>query len=117
MVKRLSDTSPEAERVLRETLRRMPFERRWAQMAELWRTARTLHALGYRDRHPDASRSEINEHWARGYLGDLLPAQAWRPGMAESFELPAAVLAVFGVLEELNIAYALGGSWASSLFG
>jgi hypothetical protein len=67
---RLTDTSAEAERVLREAYRRMPFERRWRLMGILYHTARTLHAAGVRARNP-ATPQEIRTAWMQMTLGKV----------------------------------------------
>lgn len=69
---RLSDTSPEAEQVLREAYRKMPFARRWRQMGEIYATARALHAAGVRRRFPDATAEMIQEDWMLLTLGEEL---------------------------------------------
>jgi hypothetical protein len=71
-VKRLTDTSPDAERVLRETLRQMPFERKWQQMGTIYQTAKALHAAGVRHRNPAATDEEIKESWRLAALGQEL---------------------------------------------
>jgi hypothetical protein len=69
---KLSDTSPEAERVLIEAYRNMPFERKWRQMGAIYRTAKALHAAGFRQRNPSASDEDIRQDWMRQALGDAL---------------------------------------------
>lgn len=68
----LNDTHPEAEQVLREALRKMPFAAKLQQMNVLYRTGRFLHALGYRQRHPDATEEMIHEDWRFVALGPEL---------------------------------------------
>ncbi len=68
----LNDTHPEAERVLREAYRRMPFEAKLRQMGELYRTARRLHAAGVRYRNPTATQEMIDEDWRILVLGPEL---------------------------------------------
>ncbi len=67
-----NDTSPEAEQVLIEALRRMPLRKKWQQMGELWNTAKILHAAGFRMRHPDAGPEQIQQDWAAKILGPEL---------------------------------------------
>jgi hypothetical protein len=113
----LSDTSPEAERVLREALRRMPFARRWSQMGAIYNTARALHAAGLRDRQPTIADVEIAAAW-RANVPGLDPSELRRAvpmhGQDENLRVVQEVTAV---LASLGIPYALGGSWASSLLG
>ena len=87
----LSDTSPEAERVLLEVLRKMPFARRWRQMGQIYHTVKSLHAAGR----------------AEGMESPMIAPD-------ENIQVLEEVIAA---LSTLNIPYALGGSWASCLFG
>jgi hypothetical protein len=113
---RLTDTTPEAERVLRESIRRLPFERRWRQMADMYHTARLLHAAGARHRRPDATEEEIAEEWrARGAAPAPVPPR--KAAMPFPDENIAVVQEVIATLTRLGVPYALGGSWASCLFG
>jgi hypothetical protein len=114
---RLSDTSPEAERVVVESLRRMPFERRWHLMGSLYRTARRLHEAGLRSRRPEVTPEQVRQDWARLHLDrNLLPLLEGRPVIGNDDNLPV-LRRVIAVLDDLGIPYALGGSWASSLHG
>ena len=54
----LNDTSPEAEQVLSDIYRKMPFARKWLLMGEIFQTAKTLHAAGVRT---GAALSRIKE--------------------------------------------------------
>jgi len=55
----LSDTSPEAERVLIELYRRMPPSRKLRQVLDLNRTVELLALANSRRRHPDADEREL----------------------------------------------------------
>lgn len=112
-----NDTSPEAEAVLREVYRRMPFERKWQQMGVLYQTARILHAAGVRARHPEATPERIQEAWRMETLGEAAVLEIGKPRMTSDNENLLVVQEVIAVLSRLNILYALGGSWASSLLG
>jgi hypothetical protein len=87
----LSDTSPEAERVLLGVLRRMPFERRWRQIGEIYHLAKSLHAIGQ----------------TKGKEFTVNPPN-------ENLQVLQEVIAA---LSSLGIPYALGGSLASCVFG
>lgn len=65
----LNDTSPEAEEVLREVYRKMPFAAKWRQMGVLYGTAKVLHAMGVRQRDPAATEEMIREEWRIVALG------------------------------------------------
>lgn len=68
----LNDTHPEAEQVLREAYRKMPFAAKLRQMDVINRTARFLHALGFRQRNPSATEEMIQEDWRLTVLGPEL---------------------------------------------
>jgi len=55
----LSDTSPEAERVLIDLYRRMPPSRKLKQVLDLNRTVELLALANIRRRHPDAGEREL----------------------------------------------------------
>jgi hypothetical protein len=65
----LNDTHPETEQVLREAYRKMPFATKLRQMDVIYRTARSLHALGFRQRNPSATEEMIDEDWRITNLG------------------------------------------------
>jgi hypothetical protein len=114
----LSDTSPEAERVLREVFRRMPLSRKWRLLGELYQNGRGLHAAGFRFRNPAATPHEVHQHWMVLTLG-FAPAAARANDLAP--ERPMQNLSdlreVLDALTKLGIPYALGGSMASSVYG
>jgi hypothetical protein len=78
----LNDTHPEAEEVLREAYRKMPFAVKLQQMGALYRTARLLHAAGVRQRNPDATEEMILDEWRILALGAEL-AQEVKEAMAK----------------------------------
>jgi hypothetical protein len=114
---RLSDTSAEAEEVVRQAFRRMPFARKWRQMGVLYRTGRVLRAAGVRLRNPLASAAEIDRDWVQTTLGEGLPWDFRGPVVHTSEENLSVVQEVVAALTRLNIRHALSGSWASSLQG
>ena len=113
----ISDTSPEAERVLREVYRRMPLARKWLLLGEMYQDGCALHAAGVRLRHPSATAHEIRQHWMAVTCG-LPPAAS---SVVRNPERPMQNLSglreVLAVLTRLAIPYALGGSMASSVYG
>jgi hypothetical protein len=68
----LNDTHPEAEQVLREAYRKMPFAAKVRQMDVLYRTARILHAAGVRSRNSAATEEMIQDEWRIAMLGSEL---------------------------------------------
>lgn len=71
------DTSPEAERVLIELLRRMPAWRKLQMVDEMNRTVRMLALAGLRQRFPRASDAELHRHLADLLLGEELAARVY----------------------------------------
>lgn len=61
----ISDTTSEAERVLIDIFRRMSMQDKWRRLQSLYRTGRTLHEMGFRQRHPNASQEEIVDDWMK----------------------------------------------------
>ncbi len=114
----LSDTAPEVERLMYEAYRRMAPARKWQLVADAYTVARQLHAAGHRARHPGATPADINRAWALMALGpgpwiDRMEF-ATMPPPAEHVR---AIKFVVSVLDDLNIRYAIGGSYASSTHG
>jgi hypothetical protein len=77
------DTSPEAERVLIELLRKTPAWRRLQLTDQMSATARNLCLAGLRRRHPHATKSELRQRFAEIHLGPELSARL-RPLLADS---------------------------------
>jgi hypothetical protein len=113
----MSDTSPEAERVLVEVFRRMTPEQKWLLLGRLYDDARALHAAGMRLRFPAITPTEITAAWIRTNLGVELPVPAkdnpGLPPMANLYDFSE----VAKIFDQLAIPYALGGSMACSIYG
>ena len=60
----ITDTTPEAERVLIELTRAMPDARKIDQVFESIETVRRFGMIGLRSRHPEASEEELNKRMA-----------------------------------------------------
>lgn len=75
----LSDTSPAAERVQLDLLRRAPAWRKVRMLAELNDTVRTLALSGLRQRYPQASTQELRRRLADLLLGPELAARVYGP--------------------------------------
>lgn len=117
MSNRLTDTALEAELVLRAIIRQMPFERKWQQMGAMYRMAKLLHAAGVRARNSGATVEEIHEAWMEKMLGKAILKELPRRPVNPNDENLPVVQEVIAALARLQIPYALGGSWASSLLG
>jgi hypothetical protein len=114
----LSDTSPDAERVMYEAYRRMSPARKWKNLADDYRMARDLHAAGMRLRDPGVTPAEIQAAWLRDTLGRPCPVPI--PGnimepVAQDYQ--AVLRFVLRTLDRLGLKYAIGGSIASSMHG
>jgi hypothetical protein len=114
----LSDTSPDVERIMIAGYRRMPVWRKWKLVADAHTVARQLHAAGHRLRNPTASPGEVNRAWAEVTLGpgpwmDCMRFDAMTPPAEQILPTKYVITA----LEDLNIRYAIGGSYASSVHG
>ena len=113
----LSDTSPEAERVLREVFRRMPLARKWLLLGEMYQDGRALHAASYRLRHQEATRREIQQHWMAATVGYAPTEKNGGHVQERPMQNLSGLREVLTVLTRLGIPYALGGSMASSVYG
>ena len=116
---RLTDTTPEAERVLTAVYRRMSPERRWQLMVEMVGQGRMLHAVGLRHRRPGVTPSDILDDWNSLVYG-VVPGPRIRVEDDAVFspnEVHRVVGDVVGALETMGIDYALGGSMASAVHG
>jgi hypothetical protein len=69
------DTSPEAERVQIELLRKLTPARKLRLLSELNELGRQLVMAGLRQRHPGATREELEREYARLTLGPDLAAE------------------------------------------
>src|SRR3989442_1745477 len=98
---RLTDTSPEAERVLLEVYRKMPVGQKWLQLGEMYQDARLLHAVGMRLREPGATRKDIHKAWMIVNLGFMRTEMIREP--ASEIHMPnlRGVREVIKVLDQL----------------
>lgn len=109
----ITDTAPEAEQVWIETHRRLTPDQKWQILGEAFVSAALLRAAGQRLRDQfDSSGRQLNNATSTPSV-----AQETKPVVDQApanLEILREVVAVF---DRLNIAYALGGSMASSLHG
>jgi hypothetical protein len=113
----LTDTTPEAERVLAEIYRTMPPGEKWLLAGEAYARVRMLHAHGVRLRNPAATPRQVIEDWIHRVLGfPHVPVTADPPTEIYPMNLGIA-RDVVRVFVRLGIPYALGGSLASSIHG
>jgi hypothetical protein len=81
----ITDTSPEAEKVLIDILRNMSPEQKGALISGMFQMGRDLAFAGLRDRHPNATDEQIRLLYAKERLGDQLFGQVYGD---KSNELP-----------------------------
>jgi hypothetical protein len=113
----VSDTSPEARRVLLGVYRGMPPGQKWLQLGQMYEDARALHAAGVRLRNPAATHRDVHESWMRVNLGFRLEDRIAEPERDRTMPNLSGVRDVVRVFNDLGIVYALGGSMASSVHG
>jgi hypothetical protein len=114
----LSDTTPDVERRMYEAYRVMPPSRKWNNLFADYRLARSLHAAGMRRREPEVSVTAIQSNWIRASFGSECPVPlAGLPMEPIDQEVQPVLKHVIQTLDRLRIAYAIGGSIASSLHG
>jgi hypothetical protein len=113
----LTDTLPEAQRVLDDVYRRMSITEKWQRLDRAQRTARLLSAAGYRQARPHAEEGEVRRHWVASRTGLAASSTFEQTTMAQAPDDLQVVREVVAALQRLGIRYALGGSMASSLYG
>ena len=117
-MRRLSDTSAEAQQILTIAYRKMPPSRKIQWVCREFRLARSLHHAGQYRLHPDRSEAEIRHSWITSMLGNLLTESIKGGGsLNEDMDNLAVLQEVLAAFHALGIAYAIGGSWASSYYG
>jgi hypothetical protein len=79
-----SDTTPEAEKVLIELLRRASVARKCEMLGQMNAAARQLALQGLRARHPAATEAQLQRYLADLLLGPELAARAYGPRPAEA---------------------------------
>jgi len=84
MMARLSDTSPEANKVQAELLRQAPVWRKLELLGQLNEMAKSLAKNSLRQLYPDADDSELHRRLADRVLGAELAAAVYGPLPVES---------------------------------
>lgn len=114
----ISDTAPEVARLMYEAYRGVTPARKWQNLRDDHRMARALHAAGMRHRNPAVTLAEIQAHWIESLIGRPCPIPLPEVLMEPVEQEYQPVLRfALRTLERLGIAYAIGGSVASSLHG
>ncbi|HEY7311106.1 MAG TPA: hypothetical protein VH643_17205 [Gemmataceae bacterium] len=112
----LSDTSPEAEKVLESVFQQMPMGRKWQLIEETYTEGRAIHAIGVRLRNSSATLRDIHVDWLRARLDLSIPEP---PAHTNFRPIPAPrnLVHLFHLFAQLDIPCVLGGSMASSIHG
>ncbi|HEV3386605.1 MAG TPA: hypothetical protein VG097_17440 [Gemmata sp.] len=114
----LTDTAPEVERLMFDVYRRMTPARKWMNLRDDFRMTRALHAAGMRHRNPNATLAEIQADWIQSLLGYPCPVPIPELLMEPvNQEYQPVLRFTLRTLDRLGIAYAIGGSVASSFHG
>jgi hypothetical protein len=79
MTPKISDTSPEAERIQVQILRVMPSWRKFRLINDMIVTSRKLALAGLRERFPGASEGDLRRRLATLLLGSELATKAYGP--------------------------------------
>jgi hypothetical protein len=115
------DTSPEAERVLIDLIRKASVAKRFKSVQSLTTFAATLNLRNIKQQHPDASKEEVGslfvaDHHTRA-LADRLHLAAQRKITELSLDLLHAIVPIIEVFTGSEIAYYMQGTVANSLYG
>jgi hypothetical protein len=115
----ITDTPPEIERRVFDGYRAMPQARKIEIICDMFRFGRTLHAAGYRHRNPQATNRDVLADWLRQLYGYVPPVK-WpeeeRMALSNADSLPH-LKQVLDAFRRMNLLFAVGGSWASSIHG
>jgi len=116
------DTSPEAENVLIDLLRKAPAWRKLEMVSQMNDVVRTFALCGLKQRYPQATPNELRRHLTDQLLGMELANRVYE-SLVELKECrmqsePVSVtLLVVEVLDKLGIPYFIGGSLAGAIYG
>jgi hypothetical protein len=115
------DTSPEAERVQIELLRKATPARRFHLARSLSQTMIQVSRATIRSLHPEMGEEELKILFVEIYYGKELAEGVRKERETQmSLNVPdivAAIMPVINVLEMLGVPYQIGGSVASSAYG
>ncbi|HEY5002261.1 MAG TPA: hypothetical protein VII61_03870 [Ktedonobacteraceae bacterium] len=116
------DTSPEAERVLIELIRKAPISKRFGLVRSMTATLTKMSMRNYRNQHPQATWSEIAQilrpHPHQLNL-QILETCLQNKSSDATFEpdILHALISITEIFEKLNVSYYIGGSLASAAYG
>ncbi len=116
------DTTPDAERILITLLRQASPRRKIQMLGQMNQTARGLALAGLKQRHPGADPEELHRRLAELLFGpetavhihSPVKTSAEEPMLSEQIQ---ATLPVVKTLENLEVPYLIGGSFAGAVHG
>jgi hypothetical protein len=111
------DTAPDVEERMFEIYRAMPVERKLRILRDAYRTMRLLHSTGFVQQHPGANRSEIQRDWINKTWGESPSTEIAEAVDVQSLDNVAILQRALDAFRKLGIPFAIGGSWASSVYG
>lgn len=117
------DTSPEAERVQIEMIRKMPLAKRFDRVRSWTKIISRLNLQDIRERYPNASEEEIALRLGSSNYDGILAngLQKVLKGritkISDAPDLLAVIKSAVDTFEQLGVAYYIGGSVASSIYG
>jgi hypothetical protein len=116
-----ADTHPDAERVQIELLRQAAIARRVGLVRSLSQTTMWLAWRAIQRAHPGASDAQVACTFASLHYGQTVGDRLWSALPPRTTMIPpdmlAALTPVVEALEQLGVAYYIGGSVASSAYG
>jgi hypothetical protein len=127
------DTSPEAEKVLVDLLRKTPAQRKLEMVGQMNETVRTFALCGLKQRYPQSTPKELRNALAEVLLGTELANRIYGSLISPILTFPlewrrnkeclmlsepiSVTLLVVDVLDKLGIPYLIGGSIAGAIYG
>ncbi len=117
------DTSPEAERVLIELIRKAPIAKRFELVRSLTTFAIRLNKQNISEHHPNATKQQVAEmfvldHYDRVLADGLHSAlQEKHIHLSNTPNIIDAITPITTLFEQMNVPYCLTGTLANSIYG
>lgn len=117
------DTSPEAERVLIELIRKAPITKRFELVRSLTTFAIRLNKQNIREQFPNATTQQVAEMFVLDHYDHALAnglhsvLQAKSVHLSDTPSIINAITPITILFEQMNIAYCLIGTLANSMYG
>ena len=118
-----SDTTPEAEQMLINLIRKAPITKRFELVNSLTLFATQLNKQNIRTQHPDATNQQVAEYFVRDHYDRIL-AKALHSALQEkeiylsdTSNIVDAITPIATVFEQLDVHYCITGTIANSIYG